>query len=878
MTAPFDIPAESVVRAVLDNGLTVLVRRDASAPVVAIVTYVKAGYFDETDDIVGIAHVLEHMYFKGTPARAVGQIARETKASGGYLNAHTIYDHTSYYTVLPSSGFKAGLEVQADAYAHSLIDPEELRKELEVIIQEARRKLDNPGAVSSETLYELLHDRHRMRRWRIGREDGLRTLGRDHLLRFYRNFYRPSNTILTIVGDVDAEDALAEVERHYGALDTGAPERVYGPAETSAPGFRLREWEGDIARTQVLAGWRTPPTKHRDTPLLDLAATVLGTGRASRLYRAVREKQLASSVSAYNYTPTETGVFVVHAETRPERAGDALRVSWAEVMGLRENGVAEGEMARARRIFESRWLRRLESMEGQASYLAEWEAAGSWTLGSEYLERLRTATAKEVTDAARRWLDPSQASVVAYRPEGTAPLAVDAQELGRTLGAVPPACMPEAADVVGVARVIGSGSATLERTEAGVHVFRAASGIPILVRVKPGAPIVHFGVFSGGGAFEEREAEAGLTTLMTRTALKGTARRSAGQIAADAELLGGSISPGVASESFGWSFSVPAAYLDEAVELLADVVQNPVFPEEGLEAERQVALADVATLRDDMYRYPMRLAVEAAYGSHPYGVPVMGTEESLPAIGAGTVRRWHRERALAGATTLAIVGDVEPQAAASLLARHFHALVLRAAVPVAAPEWPGATAVNMTTREKNQTAIAIAFQGPRRRDNERFAAMLAAGVASGLGGRFFEELRDRQSLAYTVQAFPVERSAGGMFIAYIATSPEKEDVARRGLLEEFRKLRDAPVTDAELSLARRYALGTHAIRQQSGSAVLADMLDAWVHGEGLHELDDYERRVSAVTAAELRELAAHWWDESRRVEGVVRGRARTSDA
>src|SRR6478672_12910123 len=141
------IDPASVQRTVLANGLTVLIRRDTSAPVVAIVTHVKAGYFDETDDVSGIAHVLEHMFFKGTARRGVGEIAKQTKASGGYLNAHTIYDHTSYYAVLPSSGFEAGLDIQADAYAHSVVDAEELAKELEVIIQEAKRKLDNPSAV-----------------------------------------------------------------------------------------------------------------------------------------------------------------------------------------------------------------------------------------------------------------------------------------------------------------------------------------------------------------------------------------------------------------------------------------------------------------------------------------------------------------------------------------------------------------------------------------------------------------------------------------------------------------------------------------------------------------------------------------------------------
>src|SRR6266699_5378773 len=113
---------KSIHRTVLPNGLTVLVQEDRTAHVVAIVTYVKAGYFDETDDENGLAHALEHMFFKGTTKRGVGDIAKETKSSGGYLNAPTIYDNTTYYTVLPSSGFAKGLEIQADAYANSLID------------------------------------------------------------------------------------------------------------------------------------------------------------------------------------------------------------------------------------------------------------------------------------------------------------------------------------------------------------------------------------------------------------------------------------------------------------------------------------------------------------------------------------------------------------------------------------------------------------------------------------------------------------------------------------------------------------------------------------------------------------------------------------
>jgi zinc protease len=858
----------TVQRTVLPNGLTVLVRRDRSAPVVAIVTYVSAGYFDETDDVVGIAHVLEHMYFKGTPTRGVGEIARQTKAVGGYLNAATIYDHTSYYTVLPASGFAAGLDVQFDAYANSLIDAEELARELEVIIQEAKRKADNPPAVATETLYELLHDRHRIRRWRIGREPGLRALTRDAMLRFYRNFYHPGNTVLTIVGDVDPDVALQEVTRRYGALPAGTPARVPGPTEEGPAGFRYREWEGDVSQAQVAFGWRTPATLDPATPGLDILATILAGGRASRLYRGVRERKLASSVSAYDYTPTSLGVFVVHAETPPEQAADAARAIWAQLRSLREQGVNEAELVRAKRLYESRWIRRLEDMEGQANYLAEWEALGDWRRGDEYLRRALDVTADELHELALRFLDPDQAAVVLYRPAGSSEVARDPAAMRSLLDGAPLGVVEQPALPLELTPAVHT-DLRAEREEAGVHVYRTDAGVPILVRRKPGA-LMHAGVFLLGGARDESVERAGLTSLLVRTALKGTTRRTAAQIAEEGELLGGSVGGAAGSESFGWSISVPARYGAPAIELLSDVAQHATIPVEALDTERAIAIADLEALRDDMYRYPTRLATAAAFAGHPYGVPTTGDEASLGAIGVEEVRAWHRARVLAGPAAIALVGDAEPGELAALAAGAFDALRGGEPTPLDAPVWPAALVQRVEKREKAQTALAMFFPGPSRSDPARFAAAMIAGVASGLGGRFFDELRDKQSLGYTVHAFASERSLAGTFGAYIATGPEKEEVARRGLLGEFAKLRDEPVSARELEQAQTYAIGVHAIRQQSGGAVLADMVDAWLFGR-LGELTEFDGRVRGVTAAEMQRVARRYFDESRRVEGIVRG-------
>ncbi len=862
-------PDHDVVRHVLPNGLTVLVRPDRSAPVAAVVTWVRAGYFDETDDVSGIAHVLEHMYFKGTPTRGVGEIAKQTKASGGYLNASTIYDHTRYYAVLPSSGFAAGLAIQADAYANSLIDADELRRELEVIIEEARRKSDTPEAVTTETLFELMHDRHRIRRWRIGREAELRALRQEHLHRFYRNFYVPQNTILGVVGDVDADVTLRLVEQHYGSLGGAAPTRVPGENEVGATGRRYRELSGGIAHAHAAIGWRTPGATHPDTPLLDLASAVLSSGRASRLYRAVREAGLATGASSWNYTPRELGVFVTQWSGAPDKLEGAARAVWREIATLPET-LSATELARAQRLSAARTLRRLESMDGQANYLVDWESLGSVAMGNEYAERLQSATVDEVRDAVRRHLDAGQASVLVYQPDGVAPFASSTDEAfaritaGSASGvaAIPPLVEVAAPQADAVRK---------EGVVEGVHVFRTSAGIPILVKPRLGAPIVHLAAFANGGSSREPDGREGISTLMVRATVKGTTTRSAEAIALESELLGGGISPSASSDGLGWGFSVPTESFAQAAALLGDVVCNPVFGQEALETERTAAQLQLVQLQDDMYRYPSRLASAAAFAGHPYARSTLGTDEGLKAATVDSVREWHAEQVLRGDVVLGVVGDVDPELAAAQMAGVFSVLRHRPVAPLEVPAWTHGGAQVVEERPKAQTAMVLAWPGPSRTDSARHAAHLLSVIVSGLGGRFFEELRDKQSLAYTVHASLTARVAAGLYAAYIATSPEKEAQAREGLLREFARLRDEPVTDEELERARTYALGTQAIAQQSAGHVLNEIIDAWVHGSGLAELGTLESALRAVTAADIQQLAQRYFSEGSRVEGIVRG-------
>jgi len=456
-----------------------------------------------------------------------------------------------------------------------------------------------------------------------------------------------------------------------------------------------------------------------------------------------------------------------------------------------------------------------------------------------------------------------------YRPKDSAEVARDAASMRALLDGAPPAVVEPIVPSPVTAPTIVTGLRA-DRKEGGVHVFRTDAGIPVLVRRKAGA-LVHAGVYALGGGRDEAPAHAGLTSLLVRAALKGTTRRSALQIAEEAELLGGTVTGTAGVESFGWMINVPARHAAQAIELLADVAQHATIPDAAVDTERAIALADLVALRDDMYRYPVRLATQAAFAGHPYGVPATGDEHTLPTITAAMLREWHQARMLGAPAMIAVVGDAAPAELAALAAGAFTELRGGEVTPLEAPAWPAALVQRLEQREKAQTALALMFSGPSRADDARFATAMIAGVASGLGGRFFDELRDKQSLGYTVHAFAMERALAGSFVAYIATSPEKEEIARQGLLNEFAKLRESPVTERELEQAKTYALGVHAIRQQSGGAVLGEVVDAYLFGR-LAELDEFEGKVRGVSAEQMRNVAREYFDASRRVEGIVRGR------
>jgi len=300
-------PATTVYQ--LPNGMRVLMREDHFAPVAALQVWVGAGGADENEIEAGVAHVHEHMLFKGTSNRGVGEIAAEIESSGGRINAWTSWNETVYHIVVASRYADTGLEVLADAVRNSSFDPKELDKELGVVLEEWKRGEDSPSRRVFESLFDTAFTVHPYRRPVIGTKESIEGLTRERVLSFFGRFYAPNNMTLVIVGDIDTEHMKAVVDKAFGDFAAHEIPRPARPAEPQQTALRFQTDRMDVRESQLALGFHVPGATHPDAPLLDMLSFVMGGGESSRLYKKlVAQSELATSIGAFAYTPPDPGL------------------------------------------------------------------------------------------------------------------------------------------------------------------------------------------------------------------------------------------------------------------------------------------------------------------------------------------------------------------------------------------------------------------------------------------------------------------------------------------------------------------------------------------------------------------------------------------
>lgn len=838
----------------LSNGMVLIAQEMHDAPVVALQAWIDVGSADETDDISGIAHLHEHMLFKGTEARGVGEIARAVEAAGGEINAWTSYDQTVYHLVLAAGELGLGVEVLADALRNSSFDPGELAREIEVVIEEIKRSDDSPSRRVSNALFALAYREHPYRRTVLGSEASVRSMTRERVLSFFESHYRPERTTLVAVGDFVTADLVRQAEAAFGGWVAGkaAPHRPR-PIEGAPTAPRATILRETVKEGRIALAWHIPGLHSDDAAALDALAVLLGNGESSRLFiETRRRRELVNDVYAYAYTPRDPGLFMAGAGLRSENVLAATQSILDEIYRLREHRVSDDELAKAKVVISSETAYQRETVQGEARRLGYYEVvAGDFAYEEGYRKRLEALTTDELRDVARRYLGSAPCFVVQVPDADQTPYETALPALVAERHARAEAHRPSTKRAPEVQRI------------------ELDSGATLLVR-ETSAPVVAVRAVALGGLRWETLATAGLGTLFASVWGVATEELGPEALARRVALLGGSLSAFSGRNTVGLRGEFLADKGLEGLQLFCDALLHPVFIEAELERERNVLLERVRTRDDSPGGVAFELFAETLYPTHPYGLRMGGTETTLASFTLADVLA-HRRRYLSpDKLVVAVVGGVDAGRSVDLLSRE---LEEGKGEPLPSPPQPDppprSTRAAAYGLDKKQAHIIVGGMGTTIHSDDRFALEVLTTILSGQSGRLFLDLRDRQSLAYSVSSSSLEGLDPGHVLVHMGTSPDKVEQAMAGLEHHLDRLRNEPPRADELERAQRYLVGTHAIDlQRSGARAMLNALGERF-GQGFDDYRHYPGRVRAVTALRVQDVARRYLAPERLVRVLV---------
>lgn len=843
--APTDLPAlpPGVNIITLENGLTLIVREDHSAPVVSAQAWAMAGSIHEGRWLgAGLSHVLEHMLFKGTTTRAGSRIDQEVQEAGGYMNAYTSFDRTVYHIDVPNTGARVAIDILCDIMQHASLPPDDLAKELDVIRREMDMGQDDPGRRSGRRLFETAYTKSPYRFTVIGYLDIFNELKADDIRVYYTEKYAPNNVFFLVVGDVKQEEVVAQIREAYAKAKARALPSVVLPAEPRQTAAREIIEEAAIELGHFHFAWHIPDVRHPDVAALDVLAVLLGSGHSSRLYQEVREKQgVVNYADAWTYNPGNPGLFGLSAVVDADKFEKARAALLAEIEKLKATPVSDAERQKAVKQFISATLATRKTMQGQAQDLGGcWLATGDLNFSQRYLAAVKRVTPGDLQRVAREYLTAENRTLYALLPNGTSPRPSAASEANH---------------------------------EHSIQKFTLANGLRLLVKEDHRLPFVEFRAVFQGGVLAESAANSGITQLLSRLLVKGTRTRSAEQIANEIESVGGNLDSYGGNNSFGVNAEVLSSDFATGLGLVVDVILNPTFPAPQLEREREVQLAGLRAQKDELLKSACQTMRRGLFGEAGYGLDPLGTEATLAKLHSPAVQAFYQKLATPDNCVLAIYGDVNPAKTKAAVEKALGTWKA-AATAMTFGLQPGdaqlATAKRLTeTREKKQAVVVIGFPGTTLAAADRQALELLQEACSDLGSRLFLRIREKLGLAYYVGAQNMLGVSPGYFAFYAGTEPEKAALVEAEILSEVELLLTESLTAEELQRAKAKVIGQRKIgRQDLGGMATTTALDE-LYGLGFGYNDAEDAKIEAVTLAEVRAVAQKYLRPAAAVIAVI---------
>jgi zinc protease len=874
-------PSIAFDKLLLPNGLQVILVEDKRLPIVAVNLWYHVGPANEAPGLTGFAHLFEHMMFAATAHIPRGMADRLLEGAGATdSNGGTGFDSTSYYDTVPSNQLELALWVHADrmGYLLDVLDQQALTNQQDVVRNERRQTVEGePYGIVEEALARTLFPQgHPYAASIIGSHADIQSARLEDVRAFFTQYYGPNNASLVIAGDIDKAKARELVTRYFGGLRRGPDvvrPNVVTPPITAERRVIVRD---RVELPRVFMGWLTPPAYQAGDAELMVAATILGGGKSSRLYKSlVYERQMAQDVSATQGSLGLASTFVIDVTARAGHTPQEIEAAIdAELALLRKDGPLEHEVERARNSLETSLLASLEKLggDGLAEQLNHYNLyTGDPGYLDQDLARLRRVDAAAVQRAVQTWL-PQQARAVVTGVPGKP--KVDDPRIGKPAkraAATTPAAPLNKAEPW---RATPPGAGPTPRfTQPRGETFKLANGLSVIHYYNKALPLVssQLVVRSGGAANPANlPGLAGFTAQMLE---EGTATRSAPGIADEIAQLGAFMDTGSSDDVSTVSLLALRATFPRALAVVADMVQRPAFPVAEIERQRLDRLGALTQQRDDPETVAALAAAGALFGAgHPKGYGQLGLEPAIRSTTRDDIAGFWRRHYVPSNAALVVTGDITRAELEALAQAQFGQWAAAKAPPAAtgAARPTGARLILVDQPDAGQTALQIAIMGPARDTPDFPALQIMNGVLGGMfSSRLNNNLRETRGLTYGIHSqFDYDRQPAP-FSVETSVQQNATGEAVREILREVAAMRERPVSADELTASRNAQLLSLPGQFETNADIGASLTELFVYGLPPDYYDSLAKRLAEVSADDVQAVARRWLDPDKMIVVAV---------
>ena len=872
--ATADIPRLQFEKYALPNGLEVILSRNRRLPMVAVNLWYHVGPANEEPGRTGFAHLFEHMMFQGSkhvPPDGHFQLLEKAGATG--LNGTTDYDRTNYFETVPANQLELALWLESDRMGYLLekVDQAALSNQQDVVRNERRQSVENqPYGLAEEAIVQALFPKgHPYFGNVIGSHEDIQSVKLDDVNRFFRQYYAPNNASIAIVGDFDVMETKRLVEKYFGSLKRGPavpPISADTPRVTSE---RRAVVPSRVELPRVYMTWVTPPIFKPGDADAEVAASILGAGRSSRLYKAlVYEKQIAQTVSAFQNSLILGSMFQIEATARPGHTAEELeRAIDEELAKLRAEAPSSREIEMARNTIETAIIGGLERLGGFGGVADRLNLYNHYLRTPDYLDkdiqRYRAVTPATLLAFARDQLTTSTRVVVHATPGQPKPVSQAPAPAPAAAGTPSEAATGQSINADEPWRVdIPKAGPTKPLQLAAPASAVLANGLTLILSERRGLPIVAANLVIKTGSDANPIERPGLANFVAAMLDEGTASRNALQIADEVSQLGATLTTNSSMDATTISARSLSKNFAATLGLVADITLKPSFPAEEIDRQRASRLGQLVQMRDSPAQVAAQVMGLVLYGpKHPYGYTELGTEASMKAVARDEMMGFWRQHFIPNNAALIVAGDISMSELRGLAEKAFASWPRGNSVQPAlgAPDTTRARIVIVDKPGAPQTQVRVAGIGAARSSPDFRALQVMNNALGGLfSSRINMNLREEHGYTYGASSqFVFRRSAG----PFVVAGGIRTDVTAPAVTEIFKEIAgmlDRPMMQDELLKAKDALANSLPGAFETSVNTVNSFSNIFVYDLGLDYYTRHAQEVNAVTSEQVLAVARRY--------------------